>query len=251
MVIYSLRIRNLNVFRADAIELWKRGPQKCAGHREGARRVRTGEFNVSPGGMRLSTRARRGTPAGDQHRTLRHGHRRAAESEKDRLYADICAQKEYSIKPPQISEAHRLSDKVRSGQTDELSAAGHHQAYLARKNAGEKAKTHETQNEHPAAAGDSGIATPVQHTQETVSYGEPTVVKDEFPQGYDNMEYEGDPMYESSVALARRLQEELNRPAPPREEVRAPDSTYQERMLGPEIDDDELQAAIAKSLIDM
>ncbi|CDR95478.1 hypothetical protein, conserved [Babesia bigemina] len=127
----------------------------------------------------------------------------------------------------------------------------HHQAYLARKSADEKAQARETHSQRPAPAADCGITPPAQQPHQTVGYGEQPVVKGEIPQGYDYMDYEGDPMYESSVALARRLQEELNGPQPQRDEVRPPDSVYQERMISSENEDDDLQAAIAKSLIDM
>ncbi|GIX64123.1 uncharacterized protein BcabD6B2_35580 [Babesia caballi] len=184
-------------------------------------------------------------------------------------------QKEYRIKSPQICEANRLSDRARSGQADELSAAGfrlkrftctaptmdemesyrnrHHQAYLSRKKAaGEPAG--ENSSVPQAAPAEADTAVPPRPAVSTAAAA-PQVEEELFGssvsgdvEGFEGAEHEGDPLYESSVALARSLQEELNRQSPrvgSAEEVRAPDSLYQDRMIPVESEDAELQAAIA------
>ncbi|ORM40426.1 uncharacterized protein BXIN_2145 [Babesia sp. Xinjiang] len=170
--------------------------------------------------------------------------------------------KEYRIKSPQICEAHRLSDKARSGQIDELIIMDeihlyrnkHHQAYLQRKNAAAQSNTQSTASQVQP--------TPIRNTElppEPVNNDDVAVNAADFLKEVDVQDYgsyeafcnEGDPRYESSVALARSLQEELNAHMSHDDHVRAPDDTYQECMIASDAEDNELQAAIAKSLIEM
>lgn len=128
----------------------------------------------------------------------------------------------------------------------------HHQAYLARRNMANAAASNNQ------VAGCQNVTDTTMSSSETcATTGSGDVVnigRDSFAENsasFESIEALGDPLYESSVALARRLQQEMNSMPEHEHDVRRPDDTYQDQILGSESDDAELQAVIAKSLIEM
>ncbi|GFE55754.1 Saccharopine dehydrogenase, putative [Babesia ovis] len=127
----------------------------------------------------------------------------------------------------------------------------HHKAYLERKGAAVQSATSGTADTEPALGNPTVVEPPV---TEPLAHNVEEYIDDlniKAVGSLDAMEQHGDPLYESSVALARSLQEELNAPSARGEHTRDPDEVYQERIMPSEAEDAELQAAIAQSLIEM
>lgn len=138
---------------------------------------------------------------------------------------------------------------------DEISSyrTRHHQAYLARKNVRDASsssnRTIEESKESEPAVAHEEVTAPAEIKDDAAAAVYDTILEDQ-----QLLEATGDPLYEDSLALARSLQGEIDREEMRQEEdsgVRNPDSVFEEQIIGDDFDDAELQAAIAKSLIEM